>query len=67
VLAEIRRHPDLKAIPVVVLTSSDASDDISESYRLGAQCYVTKPVGLAAFRAAIRSIERFWLGLARPP
>lgn len=48
VLAEIKRHPWFRSIPVVVLTSSDAEQDISKSYQLGANCYVTKPVGLQA-------------------
>lgn len=67
VLAEIKKHPNLCVIPVVVLTSSDAERDICESYRLGAACYVTKPVGLAAFQDIVRSIEDFWLTVVRLP
>ncbi|TMQ14416.1 MAG: response regulator [Deltaproteobacteria bacterium] len=67
VLAEIRQHPALHAIPIVIFTSSDSGHDISDSYRLGANCYVTKPVELAAFQAAIKAIEGFWRGIARPP
>jgi CheY-like chemotaxis protein len=67
VLAEIRRHDHLATIPVVILTSSDAGNDISQSYRLGANCYVTKPVGLAAFQATIKAIAGFWLAVARLP
>lgn len=67
VLAHLRAHPTLARLPVVVLTSSDAAPDIAESYALGANCYVTKPVGLEQFEAAVRSIQSFWLGLVRLP
>ena len=67
VLAEIKRHPSLRSIPVVVLTSSDAEKDISKSYQLGANCYVTKPVGLQAFQSIVRSIEGFWFTVVKLP
>jgi CheY-like chemotaxis protein len=67
VLAEIRKHPRLRAIPVVVLTSSDAERDIVAAYDAGASCYVTKPVDLATFQAVVRAIEGFWLGVAKLP
>lgn len=67
VLAEIKKHPALQLIPVVVLTSSDAENDISKSYQLGANCYVTKPVGLQAFQAIVKSIESFWFTVVRLP
>ena len=67
VLAEIKRHPSLRSIPVVVLTSSDAEQDISKSYQLGANCYVTKPVGLQAFQSIVRSVEGFWFTVVRLP
>ncbi len=67
VLAEIKRHPGLRAIPVVVLTSSDAEQDISKSYELGANCYVTKPVGLDAFQNIVRSVEGFWFTVVKLP
>lgn len=67
VLAEIRGHRRLRAIPVVMLTSSDAERDIVACYEAGASCYVTKPVDLAAFQAAVRAIDSFWLGVARLP
>jgi CheY-like chemotaxis protein len=67
VLAEIKRHPALRAIPVVVLTSSDAEQDISKSYELGANCYVTKPVGLDAFQNIVRSVEGFWFTVVKLP
>jgi CheY-like chemotaxis protein len=67
VLAEIKLHEHLRAIPVVVLTSSDAEQDIVKSYQLGASCYVTKPVGLEAFQAIVRAIEKFWFTVVRLP
>jgi CheY-like chemotaxis protein len=67
VLAEIKRHPALRSIPVVVLTSSDLEQDISKSYELGANCYVTKPVGLQAFQSIVRAVEGFWFTVVRLP
>lgn len=67
VLAQIKGDPALRAIPVVVLSSSDAEQDILKSYELGANCYVTKPVGLAAFQAIVRSVETFWFTVVRLP
>ncbi len=67
VLAEIKRHESLRTIPVVVLTSSDAEQDILKSYSLGANCYVTKPVGLDAFQSIVRSVEDFWFTVVRLP
>jgi len=67
VLTEIKRHDHLRRIPVVILTSSDAELDISKSYELGASCYVTKPVGLAAFQSIVRSLENFWFTVVKLP
>ena len=67
VLTEMRRHTELRAIPVVVLTSSDAESDIMGSYQAGASCYVTKPVELGAFQTAVQSIEAFWFKVAKLP
>jgi CheY-like chemotaxis protein len=67
VLAEMRLHSQLRAIPVVVLTSSDAASDITGSYEAGASCYVTKPGELTAFQSAVRSIEAFWFKVAKLP
>jgi CheY-like chemotaxis protein len=61
VLGEVKSDPDLKTIPVVVLTTSRAEQDILQSYQLHANCYVTKPVDLEEFLEVIRSIEEFWL------
>lgn len=67
VLAEMRRVDELKSIPVVVLTSSDAEKDVAQSYELGANCYVTKPVDLAQFQEIVRSIEGFWFTIVKLP
>jgi two-component system, chemotaxis family, response regulator Rcp1 len=67
VLAEMKRHEQLRGIPVVVLTSSDAEKDVVMSYKLGASCYVTKPVGLEAFQAIVKSIESFWFTVVKFP
>jgi CheY-like chemotaxis protein len=67
VLAEMKRHEQLHHIPVVVLTSSDAEKDVVMSYKLGASCYVTKPVGLEAFRDIVKSIESFWFTVVKLP
>ena len=60
VLAEIKADPNLKSIPVIVLTTSAAADDIEDSYRLGANAYIVKPVAYADFTKVIRTIEAFW-------
>jgi CheY-like chemotaxis protein len=67
VLAEISRHEALRVIPVVVLTSSEAEQDVARSYELGANCYVTKPVGLEAFQAIVHAIESFWFTVVKLP
>ncbi len=67
VLAEIKADPGLKSIPVVVLTSSQAEEDIIRSYNLYANCYVTKPVDLEQFMRVVRSIEEFWLTIVKLP
>ncbi|KAF5413626.1 MAG: putative methanogenesis regulatory protein FilR2 [Candidatus Methanogaster sp.] len=67
VLADIKTDHDLKNIPVVVLTTSSAEQDIVRSYDLHANCYITKPVDLDQFIRVIRSIEDFWLTIAKLP
>lgn len=67
VLAELRRHQHLSTIPVIMLTSSEAERDITQSYELGANCYVSKPLDLAAFQSIVRSIEGFWFTVAKLP
>ncbi len=67
VLAEIKGDPDLKRIPVVILTTSAAEEDILRTYNLHANCYVTKPVDLDQFIKIVRSIEDFWLTIVNLP
>jgi len=67
VLREVKADDNLKRIPVVVLTTSAAEDDILDTYNLHANCYVTKPIGLAQFVEIIRQIENFWLGVVKLP
>jgi two-component system, chemotaxis family, response regulator Rcp1 len=67
VLAEIKGDPDLKRIPVVIVTSSQAEEDILRTYNLYANCYVTKPVDLAKFVAVVKSVEDFWVSIVKLP
>ncbi len=67
VLAEIKADKELKRIPVVILTSSAAEQDIVKSYNLHANCYVTKPVDLDQFINVVKSIEHFWLTVVKLP
>ena len=67
VLAEIRQIPELKRIPVVILSTSDSERDILKSYDLHANCFVTKPVGLDEFIKIVMSIENFWLSIVKIP
>lgn len=67
VLAEIKSDPDLKMIPVVVMTVSKAEEDILRSYSLHANCYVTKPVDFDKFVGVIKTIEDFWLTIVKLP
>lgn len=67
VLAEIKADPDLREIPVIVLTTSHAERDVRDAYRLHANSYIVKPVDLEQFLTAVRSIEQFWLQLAALP
>jgi two-component system, chemotaxis family, response regulator Rcp1 len=67
VLSEVKADPRLACIPVVILTSSKSETDIVRSYRLQANCYITKPVDLDQFVKVIRSIDDFWLSVVRLP
>lgn len=67
VLTEIKADDNLKRIPVVVLTTSSADEDILRSYNLHANCYITKPVDLNSFVIIIKSIEHFWFQIVRLP
>ena len=67
VLGEIKADDELRDIPVVVVTGSQASADVVQAYRLHANAYVTKPIDAKAFLEAVNSIERFWLQVVRLP
>jgi len=67
VLAEIKQDSDLKRIPVVILTTSEAERDILQTYYMHANCYITKPVDLDQFITVVKSIETFWLNVVKLP
>ena len=67
VLAEMKSDPNLKTIPVVVLTTSQSEVDVLKSYNLGANCFITKPVGMEQFANVVNSIEDFWFTIVRLP
>ena len=67
VLREIKESPSLMSIPVVVLTTSAADADIQHSYRLHANCFITKPVDLNGFLHVVQSIDNFWLTVVKLP
>lgn len=67
VLAEIKADPDLKRIPVVILTISKDEEDILRTYNLHANCFITKPIDLHQFIKVVRSIEEFWLTIVKLP
>ncbi len=67
VLSEIKTDDNLKQIPVVVMTTSQAEEDILKSYSLHANCYVTKPLDLDQFVNVVKSIEDFWFSLVKLP
>jgi len=67
VLAEVKADPDLRQIPVVVLTTSAADTDVARSYDLAANCFITKPVDLEAFISVVRVVDRFWRDIATLP
>lgn len=66
-LEEIKEDPELKRIPVVVVTSSRAEQDVIKSYNLHANCYITKPVDLDKFVEVVKAIEDFWVGIVKLP
>jgi CheY-like chemotaxis protein len=67
VLTEIKEDPALTDIPVVILTTSQAEEDVVASYRQHANCYISKPVGIEQFRSVVASIENFWFAVVRLP
>jgi chemotaxis family two-component system response regulator Rcp1 len=67
VLAEAKADEDLKAIPVLVLTTSRSEQDVLAAYRLHANCFIVKPLDLHEFVAVLKAIEHFWFAVARLP
>jgi DNA-binding response OmpR family regulator len=67
VLKEVREHPELSRIPVVILTSSQADRDILKSYNLRANCFISKPVDVDEFLTVVRSTGEFWLSIVKLP
>jgi two-component system, chemotaxis family, response regulator Rcp1 len=67
VLASIKNDPRLRRIPVVVLTSSKAEEDVVRTYDLHANCYISKPVGLEQFASVVKAIDDFWLAIVKLP
>ena len=67
VLVEIKADSELKRIPVIVMTTSKAEQDVHKAYNLNANCYITKPVDLDQFLNVVRSIEDFWLTIVTLP
>jgi CheY-like chemotaxis protein len=67
VLAEIKQDPDLRRIPVMIMTISQEEQDVIESYDLHANCYITKPVDLDQFITVVKSIEDFWFTVVKLP
>lgn len=67
VLAEIKADPVLRRIPVVIITSSEAEQDVLASYDLHVNCYISKPVDLDQFIKVVRSIETFWITIVKLP
>lgn len=67
VLEAVRADPELRFLPIVILTTSSSDEDIVRSYNLNANCYITKPVNLSEFKRVIESIEHFWFTVVRLP
>lgn len=67
VLREMKEDPKLRHIPVVILTTSEAERDILLSYRLGANCFISKPVDLDEFRKVVETIDDFWFTIVKLP
>ena len=66
-LREIKADPELRTIPIVVLTTSKAEEDVLRTYNLHANCYVTKPVDLEKFMVVVKTIDSFWLTVVTLP
>lgn len=67
VLKDVKNDPDLKTIPIVVMTTSTADEDILKCYQLNANCYITKPVSIEQFAKVVGTIEDFWFTIVKLP
>ncbi|HRU40255.1 MAG TPA: response regulator [Candidatus Goldiibacteriota bacterium] len=67
VLAEIKADEELKVIPVAILTTSESEADVLRTYKLYANCYITKPVDLGQFMKVVKSVEEFWFSIVELP
>jgi CheY-like chemotaxis protein len=67
VLAEIKADEQLRRIPVVILTTSNAEQDILKTYQLHANCYITKPIGLEQFSSVVKALAEFWFTIVKLP
>lgn len=67
VLAQVKSDPDLLTIPIIVMTTSSAEQDILESYKLHVNCYITKPVQVQDFINVVKTIDEFWIGVVCLP
>jgi two-component system, chemotaxis family, response regulator Rcp1 len=67
VLREVKTDPNLRSIPIVIITSSPVEEDILKSYNAHANCYITKPLDLHKFITVVKSIEDFWLSIVKLP
>lgn len=67
VLTEIKHHPELRRVPVSILTSSLSEKDVAQSYDLGANCYVVKPLDFKGFQAIVWELENFWFSIVKLP
>ncbi len=67
VLEEIKSDPELRAIPIIVLTTSKAEEDIDQVYGLLANCYISKPIDFDRYAQVVKTIEYFWLNLVKLP
>ncbi len=67
VLSQIKKHPDLRKIPVIMLTTSERDEDVAKSYAHYANSYLTKPVGFKEFEEKVRQLDFYWMILNEPP
>ena len=67
VLKTVKENTELKDIPILILSSSEAAGDIQESYNLHANCFITKPIQLENFMGVVKMIEHFWIDIVRLP